>query len=52
MISIPSILHKSNFSIKIVDAYEVKEETKQNINESDSFIDFNSNLSFNWIKEE
>ena len=41
----------SNFSIKIVDAYEVKEETKQNINESDSFIDFNSNLNPNYTFE-
>ena len=41
----------SNFSIKIVDSYEVKEETKQNINESDSFIDFNSNLNPNYTFE-
>ena len=41
----------SNFSIKIVDAYEVKEETKQKINESDSFIDFNSNLNPNYTFE-
>ena len=41
----------SNFTLKIVDSYEVKEEVTHDNHDIDSFIDFNSNLNPNYTFE-
>lgn len=41
----------SNFNLKILDSYEFKEDVKVNNDESDSFINFDSNLNPNYTFE-
>ena len=41
----------SNFVLKIVDSYEFKDESKPSNEDSESFIDFNSNLNPNYTFE-